>query len=80
MSRPRTKGEALTIRLSTHHDEILRLCAEQAGVPPGQMATAMLEEALEPAPPRRSRGRTTTHSETCKCPICTGATKSVAKK
>lgn len=68
MARARTKGDPIQIRLSRHHDELLRLNAEQAGLPAAQLATEMLERLLDPPKPvTAARGA---HSETCKCPVC----------
>lgn len=69
MARARTKGEPISIRLSQHHDRLLRLNAEQAGMPAPQLATEMLERLLDPPRSTVSGGRAA-HSETCKCPIC----------
>jgi hypothetical protein len=71
MARARTKGEPISIRLSQHHDELLRLGAEQAGIPASAFAQVLLEGVLDPPKPKRTgHVAKTGHSETCNCLIC----------
>jgi len=78
MARARTKGEPISIRLNQHHDELLRLGAEQANMPAAAFAQLLLEGVLDPPKPKRTGrpagtpvvARAGAHDLTCKCLIC----------
>ena len=92
MARPKTKGDPISIRLSQHHDQLLRLAAEQAGMPVTTLATEMLENVLSrshqriggewvPLEEAAKPGRV--HDPTCRCAICkpnSGVYEKAAKK